>query len=369
MRIGRNHSCPCGSGQKYKRCHGAQAAQPPPSRETMIRLSRKEPAAVCLCPAAPRLGRCKGRVVASHTLQRNGGLSDLARAGRVYHFKPEFMSLESTGGEFVAVERGISQCSTFRGFCSFHDRELFREIETSPVLPTPQQAFLFSYRAVCREFYSRRRRWETFAARPDFVASAIPRMRPAINALIETEKRDLRRGLRVVKQLKQQWDEILIRGDFSSVRYWAAVIPHVPKMMCSGAFFPYVDVAGNPLQRFASDGLPPEPLALTITGLGGHGMVLFSWLADDRAACRRFVDALIALPPESMAEATVAIAAHKIENLFFSPDWWEGLDSNTRDFFTRTALSGTILETSTQPSGHQHGSALRWNGASIQMHL
>jgi len=26
-RIGRNDPCPCGSGQKYKRCHGATAAE------------------------------------------------------------------------------------------------------------------------------------------------------------------------------------------------------------------------------------------------------------------------------------------------------------------------------------------------------
>ena len=29
-KIGRNAACPCGSGKKYKRCHGAPGAEPLP---------------------------------------------------------------------------------------------------------------------------------------------------------------------------------------------------------------------------------------------------------------------------------------------------------------------------------------------------
>jgi preprotein translocase subunit SecA len=29
-KIGRNEPCPCGSGKKYKRCHGAPGAEPLP---------------------------------------------------------------------------------------------------------------------------------------------------------------------------------------------------------------------------------------------------------------------------------------------------------------------------------------------------
>jgi preprotein translocase subunit SecA len=28
QKIGRNEACPCGSGKKYKRCHGAPGAEP-----------------------------------------------------------------------------------------------------------------------------------------------------------------------------------------------------------------------------------------------------------------------------------------------------------------------------------------------------
>jgi preprotein translocase subunit SecA len=30
-KIGRNEACPCGSGKKYKRCHGAPGAEPLPA--------------------------------------------------------------------------------------------------------------------------------------------------------------------------------------------------------------------------------------------------------------------------------------------------------------------------------------------------
>ena len=161
MRIGRNDMCPCGSQRKYKKCHGAPAAHAAIPRQVMIDVLRTEPSPVCLCPAVKRLQPCQGVIVDSHTLQRNGGLSELAREGHVYHFKPDFMNLEKTGGKFVAIKTGIRKCSTFRGFCSLHDCEIFRPIEAVPILPDCEQAYLFGFRAVSREVYAKRRRSET----------------------------------------------------------------------------------------------------------------------------------------------------------------------------------------------------------------
>jgi SEC-C motif len=32
LKVGRNQPCPCGSGKKYKKCHGSFTAAPPPLR-------------------------------------------------------------------------------------------------------------------------------------------------------------------------------------------------------------------------------------------------------------------------------------------------------------------------------------------------
>ena len=188
----------------------------------------------------------------------------------------------------------------------------------------------------------------------------MPSMRPHIQRLIEAEKRGLRHGVKVAGHLKERWDEILISGDYSPVRYWAAFLPAVPHIMCSGAFIPETDFTGSFLQKTALDEPFPEALAMTVTSVDGHGLVLFTWLADGRGACERFVRSFTDLPTGAKAETTISLAARKIENLFFSPDWWEGLTPGTQQFFEECALSGTILQSDCNPTSSSNGAALQW---------
>ena len=41
-KVGRNQSCPCGSGKKYKRCHGTNLPESPPPFQSYQRLQASE---------------------------------------------------------------------------------------------------------------------------------------------------------------------------------------------------------------------------------------------------------------------------------------------------------------------------------------
>jgi hypothetical protein len=279
------------------------------------------------------------------------------------------MALEKTDGAFVAVRRGISQCSTFRGFCEFHDRELFLPIEAVPIVPTCEQAFLFGYRALCREYYAKIRRFENFKAWPNFAASAMPTVGPHIKAIVEAEGRALRVGMNHIEQFKRRWDDFLMRGDWSSVRYWSAHLESIPRIMCSGAFIPELDLDGNVLQRLTLDGPPYEPLALTITASNGRGLVLFTWLSSPAGVCERFVSLLSQLSFDSIGEEIASLAAMKIENLYFAPDWWEQIDDPTRSYFGKAALSGTVLERPVNRIGGRLSTAIPWKTADVHTNM
>jgi hypothetical protein len=92
-------------------------------------------------------------------------------------------------------------------------------------------------------------------------------------------------------------------------------------------------------------------------------------LEDSREVSERFVKSFTHLRSGAQPEITINLAAQKIENLFFSPDWWEQLDPDTRRYFEQCALSGTVLQSKPNPTGCCHGTALRWENVSIRTNM
>jgi hypothetical protein len=100
----------------------------------------------CFSPS----GDCEGTIVSAHTIQRKA-LSLIARDGHVYDFRPDLGELFKNGKDFKPQLRGISQVSTFNGFCQKHDCELFKPVETEEYAAQGKQHFALFFRAVAKE--------------------------------------------------------------------------------------------------------------------------------------------------------------------------------------------------------------------------
>ncbi len=145
-KLGRNDKYWCGSGKKYKRCHlGRDAQQPLGKQDVLERFSRVYEEGRCLHPNAG-LSTCTGKIIKAHTIQRNGGLSKIARNGHVYsalkhgRMFEESKSKPDSGPNMI----GIREASTFTGFCAQHDNELFAQIEKRPFDGSPIQTALLN---------------------------------------------------------------------------------------------------------------------------------------------------------------------------------------------------------------------------------
>lgn len=155
-KIGRNDPCWCGSGKKYKKCHYGRESmekQSPFSAEKQLikNYSKK----YCLHPGASE-NECNGYIVKAHTIQRSGGLSKIAENGHVLAFRPNMKTLIETGGKILPKPLGIRKASTFTGFCEYHDSSTFERIEKHPFKTEKEQCFLLSYRALCRELFTKK---------------------------------------------------------------------------------------------------------------------------------------------------------------------------------------------------------------------
>ncbi len=146
--------CWCHSGLPYEKCHLNRHLQVRESWWEILRQIRQlHRSEYCSHPLASAIN-CSGGIICSHTVQRSGPLSAIAMNGHVYGF--DFLGQPDAECHFPYKLIGLRQASTFTGFCSWHDAEMFRVLETQPFTATKEQLFLLAYRALSKEIYAKR---------------------------------------------------------------------------------------------------------------------------------------------------------------------------------------------------------------------
>ena len=270
---------------------------------------------------------CEGPVVRAHSVRRASDLRSIAERGHVIQFQADARTLRRTRGKPEARLIGINDASTFHGFCRKHDTATFRPIEASPFAATSEQCFLLLYRAWCREAYTKEA-----AARAAEMLRELDKGRPFIEQLgiqtsVNAHITGVALGVRDVRHYKRIVDDALLVGDFTCVNSMVFEFGGTLPVVCSGAFFPYFDVEGRPLQIFDPE-RTLEPLAITLLNDAGIGYAVFSWLASAADTPRAFMTAVERC--DSLSNVIVRVALLSIENVFVSPGWWASLLEDQR---------------------------------------
>ena len=285
-RLGRNDPCWCGSGVKFKRCHLNRHRDSPPSRQEVITRFRKTYGKkYCLHPQASKVS-CSSRIVQAHTIQRNGGLSRIARSGVVYTLRPNFTHRVGDDGLPQLTSMGTREASTFTGFCGFHDHRTFEPIENHPFESIPQHTFLLGYRALCRELFMKKSQLEFTPYVLSLDKGRSLQGQVAFQDTYRAFSEGVALGARDLSYHKSLYDGVLLSSDFASVCYYVVRFANVPDVMCSGARQVEYDFDGNVLQRLGNLAKVPDQVALSLiaTETGGQ-QCLIGWVkakcADD----------------------------------------------------------------------------------------
>jgi SEC-C motif len=152
--MGRNDACWCRSSLKWKKCHRDRDKMSAfPLSDILKREKEIRNKPLCLHPLAP--ADCSDRIIAAHSVQKRIGLRAIEENGHVLSFLFAMTRKFDRTSAMAPEPLGVSRASTFRGFCEKHDAALFRPIETQKWCPTKENAFLFSFRAVCYEYYAK----------------------------------------------------------------------------------------------------------------------------------------------------------------------------------------------------------------------
>lgn len=339
---GRNEPCWCGSGTKFKKCHYARDAQQPANFfDTVNTIQRAGKKGRCLHPNAGG-GNCGAHAIASHTVQRNGGLAAIAEDGHVLTTFLNAHDMQSSGGKIEPKRLGTKSASTFPGFCNKHDSEVFAAIEQKRLEPSREAAFLFFYRAICLELVRKRHVAKTTmpVLRRADSGRPLPYQVNLQRYLTEYET-GIAAGLQDLERVKEKLDVQLAARDWSGAQFLSIGFDSVFPITTTFGIQPETDWEGKRLQDLADLSLVPEEIALTVTSYDGKGCAIFSWLGSADGLQRQFVDSFMSLPQAEWAAALVEVCFALSENTQIRPSWWESLDQPDRDYLNQKILSGT----------------------------
>jgi len=329
MRLGRNERCWCRSGKKYKRCHLDRDKASPLRRQDALEAFRKvQSNQYCLHPEA-RPDNCSSEIVQAHTIQRNGGLSRIARDGHVYsclrHTRSPFAALDVTKRPNVV---GLKQASTFTGFCGYHDDVTFAPLEKRPFEGNDEQIFLLAYRVLCLELFLKRADMESTPAKRELDRGLAVEDQRVLQWIVSAHAQGVGKAIDELEALKAVHDEMLLNEDYSSLRSYVVFFDQSPDFLCSGIHQPDIDFRGDRIQRLGNLAKSAEGAHFSMISTDTGSAAVFSWLRR-YSLCDGFVSTLDDLPDSAVPHAVVRYAFEYFENTYMSPDWWDSLDDST----------------------------------------
>jgi len=240
-----------------------------------------------------------------------------------------FANLEN---EVLGIKRtGINEALAFPGFCNQHDNELFKSLDRSPFMATPEQLFMQAYRCACREYYFKACQIEG-TLDPVQIAElhGLPKDRDyKLSPELAIMKTSMYQGMADAVACKENFDIRITHSEYRRLQSYVIHSRSSPVIACAGAFFPDYLSNGKLLQDFSDFDLRLQSLFVSVIPDHSGTFVVLSFFDDEAKAPTCFIEDLIAT--KTLTTRLVWMCLTRLENLALKPSWWSKLPDETRD--------------------------------------
>ena len=268
---------------------------------------------------------------------------------------------------FCMMRKGLKQASTFTGFCSYHDNQMFAPIEKQAIELTERNIFLLTYRSMARGFYVGKENnyLHMFSADAPILFDSIHG--PIGGIFIEDPRFDeeVMRDLEVFGKLQNAY----ARGDYAGLQYFALELDSVPEILCSGMTNVEFDFQGNRLQSVTQEERQDLITLSLLPFKNKYGVALFAWYGKS-AVNERLGRSLLSLPERDIPNAIVRFVFQYCENFFVAPKWWDCLSATVQERllnrFESTMYFESLLFIDLGPDGMEY---VDWKVTDIKTNL
>jgi hypothetical protein len=282
----------------------------------------------CLHPTASK-ENCSGNIIKAHTIQRSGGLNKIARQGHVYTCLLHRSTFAPNEEYEEPILVGVKHASTFTGFCARHDNLIFAPIEKYPFQASQEQVFLLVYRGICQELFVKRKTLDSQPFIRQFDKGRSLQVQQFHQWVTANYMQGVKKAVDELEQMKAVFDENLLNSNFSNLAFYVIQFCETPDILCSGVRQPEFDFDGKRIQTLGILTRPAQWLYFSLIATDTGGAAVFAWLPGN-VVCEKFVVSLDSLADSAIPHAIVRYAFEFFENTYFSPDWWDRLNQETR---------------------------------------
>lgn len=273
------------------------------------------------CSAKGLFGiECSNRIIESHTISKSSSLKSIMnKDNKVYGLDLSFHGLAKRNGILSIKHFGINEASTFLGFCSNHDKELFSIFEDKPFIPTKEQLCLLSFRSFCREIYGKQGE-----SRTDLLHEIV--IDPFEKAYLSERDKLLAISLAELKPTRLDLINIIDRKEFDRLEYFIVELKSNAKILSSGAFVPEIDFNHQMVYDLLDTSKVLNYIFFNIVNYENRGFCIFSWIKKPETEIfYRFVKSLTQRR-HRINDNLVNFVFYHFENTFISIDWFDKLD-------------------------------------------
>ncbi len=342
MKLGRNKPCWCGSGKKLKKCHLLRGQQKPIGIGEALKATKDlKSNRYCSVPNALK-DKCTNKIINAHTVSKSSSLKEIAdNTNHVLGLKVSMSTFTKNDGVILPEKIGINQASTFKGFCSYHDKSLFACIEDEEFSKTNEQLFALMYRAVCKELYAKNSGTEISellksADKGKDIINQVAIQEMAAGFSLGTDT-----ALKELSDFKALLDESLVNNTGIDMCH-VIVSSNTPcPVSVSSILAPHVDFEGKTIQDLSNLKVTPEGVIFNSFSSDGNGYVIFSWLKNS-LIITSFIETLINQEFSNVFNALLRFLFTVSENIYISPVWWESLTDELRDALTKRIMIGIV---------------------------
>lgn len=259
----------------------------------------------CLWPTL----QCKNKAIKAHSIQNAASLDLIAEKN---HVTALGMRIDDGAPNCSFAKIGRNKASTFTGFCSHHDAELFKPIDTKPLsLSDEEQLFLIAYRSVSRELHT--------------VMESAMRLKVALDIKIaagevtkddQSPRKDIAyqfmlKAWSVWKYRNKFYDVSLAEKKFKKIAHSSFIITDRKPVLASSAFFSVDNKQWG--ENFSAVTLNVIPLTDSDTA------VVVSYPKEQSGLARRYVSSVFTKSGHERLNALSHLLIDRAENFFVSP--------------------------------------------------
>lgn len=294
---------------------------------------------------------CAGDIVRAHSVSKSSTLKPMSRNRHVVEHRERLDMERAPFVSFSFEEIGVGRASVFHGFCARHDRDLFSCIETETFAARPDQCFALAYRAVAHELHGQVGRTQIQAERRELMRREDLVRSDAVMDAAASRERAAKDGILL---MAARTAAMIRASDTGGIEHLVLAYDGVLPIAFSGTFAPMWDLQGRRLQSMRPSRAPGVYLVVNTVGSPGRTHVVLSWLTDTAAPLRPLLDDLTSWPVEVAGYAALELAMEGVGNVFFAPDWIEGLSAPSGEALKRLLVHGATYAPGPTPWAQLH---------------